>query len=173
VRTGCVALAVTVSVALALPTAFDDTGCAAGDLLLAALTDNALGLTLALIGLVAAALVAVVGMVELPLVAVVGMVELPLVAVVGMVELPLVAVVGMVELPCSSGGSVVVVTTAPTWTCPCVWLYHWSPATRSRTDPTTTRMAQVMGDLRLVRTAWQNRRPTLPNPHRQPAGQNQ
>lgn len=161
-RTGCVALAVTVSVALALPTAFDDTGCAAGDLLLAALTDNALGLTLALIGLVAAALVAVA-----------GMVELPLVAVVGMVELPLVAVVGMVELPCSSGGSVVVVTTAPTWTCPCVWLYHWSPATRSRTDPTTTRMAQVMGDLRLVRTAWQNRRPTLPNPHRQPAGQNQ
>ena len=70
-RTGCVALAVTVSVALSLPTAFDDIGCTAGDSLFAALTDDALGLTLALIGLVAAALVAVEGMVELPLVAVV------------------------------------------------------------------------------------------------------
>ncbi len=70
-RTGCVALAVTVSVALSLPTAFDDIGSAAGDSLLITLTDDALGLTLALIGLVAAALVAVEGMVELPLVAVV------------------------------------------------------------------------------------------------------
>ena len=98
------ALAVTVSVAFPVPTTFDDIGCAASDSLLVALTDNALGLTLlALIGLVAAALAAVV-----------AMVELPLVAVVGMVELPLVAVVVVVELPCSSGGSVVVVTTAPT-----------------------------------------------------------
>ncbi len=88
-RTGCVALAVTVSVAFSVPTAFDEIGRAAGDLLFVALTDDALGLTLlALIGFVAAALVAVVGIVELPLV--------------------------MVELPCSSGGSVVVVTTAPT-----------------------------------------------------------
>ena len=114
-RTGCVALAVTVSVAFPVPTAFDDIGRAASELLLVPLTDNALGLTLlALIGLAAAALVAVVGMAELPLAAVVRRVELPLAAVVRRVELPLAAVVVMVELPCSSGGSVVVVTTAPT-----------------------------------------------------------
>jgi len=84
-RTPCVALAVTVAVALVLPAAADER--AAQDRPLGVLTDAVLGLT-------------VLWLTEL--------------GIICSVAAALVAVVAMVGLPCSSGGSVVVVTTAPT-----------------------------------------------------------